>query len=173
MAKAKADTKDEQRLKRKQWHKAGLAGRHYVDESRRTPAYEKAVAALIALREEDPGLMTPAFAEAATTYKEQVYRRRHGLNKSRAGNTFDRLIGKRTYFGYNNLWQRWMDHSSLWLKDGRPYLFVGQPYGLTLRDLREIAALCDEHGLTAEVDAGLSWWYPGRTLLVEMRHEQP
>lgn len=166
--------KENGKREERKWRRGkNFPGRHYVDEEHRTPAYEKAVAALIALREEDPGLMTPAFAEAATTYKEQVYRRRHGLNKSRAGNTFDRLIGKRTYFGYNNLWQRWMDHSSLWLKDGRPYLFVGQPYGLTLRDLREIAALCDEHGLTAEVDAGLSWWYPGRTLLVEMRHEQP
>lgn len=166
--------KNPRHVTRANWWKAkDLSGRHYVDQQFRTPVYEKAVAALVALREEDPSLMSAAYAEAATTYKEQAYCRKHGVNRSRAGNTFDRLIGRRKDYGYSSLWQRWMDHPSLWLKGGRPHIFVGQPYGLTLRDLQEIVALCDEYGLTAEVDAGLSWWYPGSTLLVEMRHKQP
>lgn len=167
----KTAKKENGKREERKWRRGkNLPGRHYVDEEHRTPTYEKAVAALIALQEENPGLLTPAYAEASTCYRKHTYRKRYGLKRSPGRNVFERLIGKHTY---TNVFRRWMDHSSLWLKDGRPYLFVGQPYGLTLRDLREIAALCDEHGLTAEVDAGLSWWYPGRTLLVEMRHEQP
>lgn len=169
MAKAKADTKDEQRLKRKQWHKAGLAGRHYVDEARRTATYEKAVTALIALREENPGLLTPAYAEASTCYRKHAYRKRYNLRRSPGRNVFERLIGKHAY---NNVFHRWMDHPSLWLKDGQPYTFVGQPYGLTFEDLKDIVRHCEQYGLTASVDAGMSWWYPGWTVLVEVKRKE-
>jgi len=151
--------------------------RLFLSKEKRTPAYEKAVEALEALREEDPDLMTRAYAEVSCGYIKGLYtsrtsRRGLNLKKSPSRNTFDRLIGRRTNYGYDPLWSRWMDHPSLWLKDGRPYSFVGQPYGISEEDMREIIAYCDEYNLQSWVDTGWSWWFPGETLLIELRHKE-
>lgn len=148
------------------WQRLDLTGRQYVDPKHRTPAYERAVAALTALREENPDLLTPAFAEASTGYWEHVFAKRHGLKRTSGRNVPERLTGEPAY---SVPFRRWMDHPSLWLKDGRPHSFVGQPYGLAFEDLQDLLRYCQTHGLTASIDAGLSWWYPGRTVLVEVK----
>ncbi|GEM_PF-2102631 len=166
----KTAKKENGKSKERKWRRGrDLPGRHYVDEKHRTPIYEKAVSALIALREENPGLLAPAYAEASTGYIEHIYSIKYDLNLTSGRNVFEHLIGKHTYA---NVFRRWMDHPSLWLKDGRPYTFVGQPYGLTFEDLKDILHYCEEYDLTASVDAGLSWWYPGWTVLVEVKRKE-
>lgn len=149
----------------------------FLDKEERTPAYEKAVEALKVLQKDDPDLISRAYAEASCSYIKHLYTNRAGrrelnLKKSPSRNTFDRLIGRRVNYGYDALWSQWMDHPSLFLKDGKPYSFIGQPYGISGEEMREIVTLCDEHNLQAWVDAGWSWWFPGETLLIELRHKE-
>lgn len=60
------------------------------------------------------------------------------------------------------------DHSTLWLKDGKPHTFVTQPYGINQETIQEWIRLCDEKGLTLKIDARGSWHNEGRTLLAEI-----
>ena len=57
------------------------------------------------------------------------------------------------------------DHPSLWLKDGKPHIYVSQPYGLEWDKLRALVMWCGRWGLRAAVHAE-SWHYPGRTVAV-------
>ena len=61
------------------------------------------------------------------------------------------------------------DHTTLWNIDGKPAVYVSQPYGLSLDRLKEICAACDQHGLTVEVGAWPAWHFPGSVLHVEYR----
>lgn len=57
------------------------------------------------------------------------------------------------------------DHTELWV-NGAKQTYVSHPYHLTLETMREIVAMCDEHGLECTVDAS-SWYYPGGTIKLE------
>ena len=60
---------------------------------------------------------------------------------------------------------RWYDHVSLWRRkcDGA-LILVSQPYDGA--DVEALSSMCMTHGLTAEIDAGKSWHYPGSTTLI-------
>ena len=143
-------------------------GEFFVTGERRTPAFERAVEALQAL--EDAGTMDAACAEATRDYREQLYIKRRGVKLSPGLCILERLTGRRAVRDPVSF--AWIDHRSLWLKDGKPYSFVTQPYGLSLNDLKQIVAYCEEHGLDVFVDAGLSWHYPGTTVAVEFTRRE-
>jgi len=138
-------------------------GEFFVTGERRTPAFERAVEALQAL--EDAGTMDAACAEATRDYREQLYIERRGVTLSSGWHFLERLTGRRAV--RDPMRFAWLDHTSLWIKAGKPFSFVSQPYGLSLQDLREIVAYCEEHNLDVSVDAGTSWHYPGATVAVE------
>lgn len=58
------------------------------------------------------------------------------------------------------------DHPSLWLRHGKPVVFVSQPYDLDGDTLRELLAFCDARSLHLHLSSSRSWHYPGKTLLV-------
>lgn len=60
----------------------------------------------------------------------------------------------------------WEDHVTLWLKDGKPFMVVSQPYHLTPEALAELGELTQEFDVS--VDGAGSWHYPGHTILVEI-----
>jgi hypothetical protein len=74
----------------------------------------------------------------------------------------DRLLGKRT----TGMQLPDADHRSLWVHEGKPAVYVSQPYALTMTKLRRLVRFCDEHGLTALVDSWPAWHFPGRVLHV-------
>ena len=74
------------------WERLDLTGQHFVDPRFRTPAYEEAVKALVALRKEDPSLMTAAYAEAASTYIRLAYANSRRVRRSPGRNVFERLL---------------------------------------------------------------------------------
>jgi|CZCA01.1.fsa_nt_gi hypothetical protein len=138
--------------------------------SNRTPAYLAAVRALNALAVEDRDAVDQAYIEAGRGFRRETYIKRRGV-KPTTGNPFiERLTGARVV--PNPVRFGWMDHVSLWIKDGKPFSFVTQPYGLSLEDLKEIVAYCEEHNLDVFVDAGMSWHYPGSTVAVELTREE-
>jgi hypothetical protein len=65
-------------------------------------------------------------------------------------------------------WPPGADHSSLWNRDGKPVVFVTQPYSLGVDTMRELVAFCDRWGLDACVSAWPSWHYPAAVVTVEI-----
>jgi hypothetical protein len=58
------------------------------------------------------------------------------------------------------------DHDSLFDRDGKPAVFVTQPYSLGLEDLKDIVKYCEKYGLKVSI-SGLSWHFPGDTILIQ------
>jgi hypothetical protein len=77
------------------------------------------------------------------------------------------LLGRRSPCTYTR--PPWFDHGTRWTRDGKPYCLVGQPYGLSADNLRELLALVDDHGLHVGVDNRPDWHYPGHLLSVVVR----
>jgi hypothetical protein len=60
------------------------------------------------------------------------------------------------------------DHIQLYAKDGQPYSFVAQPYGVDFQTLEQIVTFCKQHGLTASI-SGESSHSIGRAVRLEYR----
>lgn len=60
------------------------------------------------------------------------------------------------------------DHGSLWNKNGKPWVYVFQPYGI---DAAALGTWCDAHGLTAFIDVKPAWHGHG-VLHVELKRRQ-
>ena len=108
--------------------------------------------------------------EATGGRRMASYIERRGVKPSSGWCFLERLTGRRAV--RDPMRFAWLDHPSLWIKDGKPFSFVSQPYGLGLQDLREIVAYCEEHNLDVLVDAGMSWHYPGATVAVEFTRKK-
>lgn len=142
----------------------------FLSRKERTPLYEAAVAALQALSEEG-GSPTRAFAEAVAETRQQRFGARHKVKPSGGSATIARLIGKGLSQEDRYLLRPpGADHDSLWLRDGKPVMFVTQPYELHRDGMREIVAFCDQWNLDVTVDTADSWHFPGWTTL--LRYER-
>lgn len=60
------------------------------------------------------------------------------------------------------------DHTSMWMKDGKPHVYVTQPYDLTLEALDDMFRVCRRLGLTLRVDSAIAWHNPA-AVLIEVR----
>lgn len=49
------------------------------------------------------------------------------------------------------------DHTTMWLKAGKPHIYVTQPYNLGQERLDEMFRVCRRHGLTLRVDSAPAW----------------
>lgn len=57
------------------------------------------------------------------------------------------------------------DHPSLWLLEGKPIVYVTQPYHF---DLQRLAEFCREHDFVGTVDLWPAWHYPHRVFHIEI-----
>lgn len=60
------------------------------------------------------------------------------------------------------------DHPSLWLFDGKPIVYVFQPYGMNQSDVEGLVTFCQVHQLSFDIDTWPAWHYPNRVLHVEI-----
>jgi hypothetical protein len=152
--------------------------RNFVDRARQTPEYRALVAAVRRLAVAE-GLDTAsrAYAEATYDLKEQSYAASRKVRRSQGHPCIRRLLGKRC-----DGWNRpdgiacespVSDHDTLWIKDGKPEVFLAQPYGMGLDAMRNLVRLCDAHSLYANVDAWPSFHFPGHVLSVEIKRRSP
>ena len=132
----------------------------------RTPHYESAVAALRRLAEEDPDLVGRAFAEVDSGITKKWMTK--GLRRSSGSQSYLRLLGKKPHPQSIRTLPRFADHTDLWIKNGRPFLWTTQPYGLDDPGIKELAGLIDL-GLDARISAHRSWHFPGSTVMVELK----
>ena len=145
----------------------------------RTAAYESAVSALRTIAEDDYG-DTALRACGEVVAPRRVDARQRGpdgktLRQSRGHPCIQRLLGRRCFDGGNRRYPcspPASDHPTLWLHEGKPYVFISEPYRLTLSDVRDIIAFADDNDLEVTIDAGLSCHFPGRTVAVIYRRKE-
>ncbi len=63
------------------------------------------------------------------------------------------------------------DHTSMWMKAGKPHIYVTQPYELDDERLDEMFRVCRRHGLTLRVDSAVAWHNPMAVLIEVLRGE--
>lgn len=126
--------------------------------SRPTRKYLDAVAALRSLPLDERGR---AYAEA--TEDELTALATKSFGKIRKGREWQRVAGIKPDLKTELPAD---DHGEL--RTGKHLTYTSQPYDLGLAEMREIVRLCDELGLTVEVDAR-SWYFPGGTIRMTYR----
>ena len=61
------------------------------------------------------------------------------------------------------------DHLSEWLKDGKTYSIVSQPWSISFSEMKELISFCDSHQLKAYISANHAWDFPGKRLFIEFQ----
>ena len=144
--------------------------RRFVTGMGRTKEYLAAVHSLRNL-ENAGGSPGRAYAEAECEKALHQWAQKHGLTRSKGHVCLTRLVWhcKRSH-GCAQL--AGSDHASLWLKDGKPHVYVSQPYGLSLETLLEMVSQCQELGLEIHIGTWPAWHFPGTVLMVEVRRRE-
>ena len=93
-----------------------------------------------------------------------------GVRQSRSdwakANPLEWLFGKRPPSFDPNYWRPWwMDHGTCWVREGKPFCVLGQPYHLT-DEADDLFEECRRLGLVCVVASSPSWHYPGGVLSV-------
>lgn len=135
------------------------------------PAADAAVGALRPLVGPDDWA-TRAYAEATWQSLRDAWIARHRVTASRSEETCWCLLGgpkcpDPMRIGNHDHGTGWQDHGELWVRDGRPVVYVSQPYGIRAEGVQHLAALRAERGFDIRVDTD-SWHFPGSTLLIEV-----
>lgn len=144
----------------------------FVGRKQQTERYREAVRALRALAEaEGTDIASRAHAEATADLKRADWARSRGVQESGGRPCIGRLSGRPSDHNQSDHQCNPPkgDHCSLWMKDGRPEVFVSQPYELSWAGLQETVAFCQANGLRADVISWPSWHFPGSVLTVEYR----
>lgn len=133
-----------------------------------SPGYQKAVAALRELPDTDQ--RARAYAQSVYAESLEAYTNKRGLKPTTGTRCVCRLISKDGRCHCNgSMIVPGRDHSSLWLKDGKPYVYITQPYHLDFKTLQELVSFCDDNGLTVSISPDYAWHFPGSILFVEIK----
>lgn len=102
------------------------------------------------------------------------FKRYFGVKQSKGVCCPMRLLGKHCrQYGYRNPDcpghnPPSADHCSLWSRNGKPYMYVYQPYKKPSRE--ELVEYCVHFGFDARTDMPeMSWWNPGETELIILK----
>lgn len=144
--------------------------RKFVVGQDRTVAYIQALEALRALMvAQGSGVVSRAYAEVVADEHREDFAKSRGLKQSDGRLCVQRLIGKQCNF--QDCAPPAGDHDTLWLKDGKPALYLMQPYGLAWEDMKALVTFCGRRGLKASVDAWPSFHFPSWVLSIEIEKE--
>ena len=144
--------------------------RNFLEPKYKTILYHKAVSAIEALvTAEGSDTASRAYAEAMHDFLLDEFMRINKLKKSTGRTCYQRLLGKQRVNDYEKGMPPVHDHPSLWLSDGKPSLFLAQPYGISFTDMENIVSFCKDNGLTASVDAWPSFHFPHHVLSLKYR----
>ncbi len=114
-----------------------MADRHFIERKNQSDAYRRAVQVLRDLAESESPDNAHRAAEALAGISQRDWVKSQKVKKSNSSPNWRRLFGK----------GRWAptltnldDHPSIWLRSGKPAIYVSQPYGLVTKALRELVA---------------------------------
>ncbi|GFN22168.1 hypothetical protein [Thermanaeromonas sp. C210] len=126
--------------------------RYFVN--RPSSPFHEAVQALERLAgEEGLEMAERAFATAVWEKRREAFAKRLGVKPTAGHVCLNRLV-KGHCKGTGLMFPKcfWLPvvnvHVSLWLRDGKPHVYVSQPYALTLKDMRALVQFCDRTALT-------------------------
>lgn len=143
-----------------------------------SPLYREAVLALSRLIEAEGIDQTErASAEALSEPLLEQWKKTIGATRSQGQPCLNRLLGGRHQEHWNS--DRVChpcripisDHTTSWIKNGKPVCILSQPYSLSTENMREIVATCEEWDLSVTVRTGPGFHFPGRILSVLWKHK--
>ncbi len=141
--------------------------RRFLSDGARTAEY---IAAVEAMGRLSPDHAHRAWAEATSEASMKAWATRYGVNRSSGHICIQRVIGKNCkYRGVigKSCMPPMADHCSLWLKGGKPYVFVSQPYPSSAIDLVVAFEFARENKLALRIGTWPSWHFPGSVLMME------
>jgi len=144
--------------------------RRFVDGRDRTIEYDKAVDALELLGDADKAHR--AYAEAYTDKLRKMWADYHGLKQSFANPCIFSIMGKRCpsrHMDPDECRPPMSDHISNWNKNGKPEVFVTQPYPQPVSEIEKLIAFCKTRKLQLKIGTWPSWHFPGSCLMIEIR----
>jgi len=145
--------------------------RQFLVGKDRTDLYVRALKTLRELLEtQGEGAVGCVYAEAVAEAHEETFARSRGLKRSDGHACIERLLGHRCHGIHSG--PPAGDHDTLWLKGGKPVLYLAQPYGLGWDKMRELIAFCLRHGLRADVDVWPSFHFPAHVISVYITREK-
>ena len=123
---------------------------------------------------------TECFANAVASERRNAFIKQYRLRESRGLVCPRRLVGKHCQIFKESsnsqcacqalLQTRVFDHTTLWTRDGKPYLISAEPYHLEDDGIRALQAVCEELGLVYGLSTR-SFYYPAVTFLITLGHE--
>ena len=116
-----------------------------------------------------------AYADALHERLEQQWARENNLKPAGGFTCVQRLLGKQCGISRQkscDCQPPGTDHPSLWLKDGKPYYYISQPYHFEMATLGELNVFCQQHGLEYRITTWPSFYYPSGTMFVLFRVRQ-
>ena len=155
-------------------------GRIFV--SNPSKQYLKTVEMLEGLLGDENNEPVRAYAAAVYEKSRNDWVAKNNLRQSGGHSCLNLLVGKRCYLAYDwplgrtknhkhgglSCFPPGADHCSLWLRDGKPAVFVMQPYDLDGDMLFELVNLCRENNFHLEIKTWPAWHFPGAALMVEI-----
>jgi len=132
----------------------------------------KSYKALNQLKEKEQGIGMVGRCYSAVVHDEleELYKKRNGVKKTRGSICHLRLLGKHCKISHMLCKLPAEDHPNLWIKDGQPYSFTFEPYGISHENLVNLTNYCEENNLKITITND-SFHFPSATLLVEIKKE--
>ena len=134
-------------------------------------SYLRALRALEELAEEEGSdAVRRACADATWEDNKKSFVKSKGLREAKS-QSIERLIGKHSKSLLESPSPAVLpgdDHPSLWLKNGKPHVYISQPYELSIEDLKELVEFCERHSLNLHVSTWPAWHFPGSVLNVKV-----
>lgn len=109
------------------------------------------------------------YAQATWPVTLKQYIESNELKITSGTHNITRLTTSNGLVAFKPIRLRCEDHSTLFLKDGKPYSFITQPYALNLPSMRQLANYCEENDLDVFVNSFQSWHFPGSSLMIEIK----
>lgn len=152
----------------------------FMKEESKSALYQKAVRCVAELIEaEGLDVAERAVAEALATPRSEAFVKRYGVSLSQGAACLKRLTGGKHIGTVEHAIGAECrapsaDHDTLWLKGGKPHIYMSEPYSLGLKAIGKMHEVATALGLDVRVTAD-SPYFPGRTLQVlftkENRHD--
>jgi hypothetical protein len=106
--------------------------------------------------------------------KRQRWAEKYGLRQSRKSPyCVCRLLGKSCQVYGSGLCEHAVpeaDHPTLWLRHGKPFVFVSQPYQIS--DPERLGLFCRKRALHCVIRTWPAWHFPGAVLHVEISRDK-
>jgi hypothetical protein len=125
------------------------------------------------LRETNIDYVGRCYSSVASEELTKAYIERNNVKRSKGSNSIQRLTGRKICGTSRGCYCRVpaSDHAKLWIKDGKPYSYTFEPYGLSMEQSKALINFCEKHDCTFRVD-NCSPHFPTGTLFVEIKRNE-